>query len=68
MKKQTKALTLNRETLRTLDVAGVRGGTIIPIDYNLTQGCATQGCPSSFCIPQEPVDPNQRFRLPQINY
>ncbi len=64
MKKQAKALTLNRETLRTLDVAGVRGGVdILPINYNLTQGCV-----SSFCIPQEPVDPNQKYRLPQINY
>ena len=63
MKKQTKALALNRETLRTLDMAGVRGGDIIPINYNLTQDCV-----SSWCIPQEPVDPNDRYRLPNISY
>lgn len=30
--------------------------------YNLTAGCV-----SAWCIPQEPVDPNKQYRLPQPN-
>ena len=66
MKKQTKALVLNRETLRKLDLASVRGGVEVEvdkIDFNLTQGCV-----SNLCIPQEPVDPNAKYRLPKIDW
>lgn len=52
MKKKAKTLVLKRETLRALDMAEVRGGTLN------TYTCATWVC--------EPVDPNTRYRLPKL--
>lgn len=61
MKREKKVLVLNRETLCTLELATTRGGVeVLPIDYNLPPG--SLGCP----IVNEPVDPNERYRIPSI--